>query len=242
MVRTYGQMPRQLIKSPHPMITLTKEFFIENKEQIIPNVQGLKWGIYTGSPQMTEPRICNFYQQFEVIFHSLVSHCNTNVMYGIPKRCNVMQGIFTIVLLLIQYCVFSYHCEKYKTKFVGSEPDTMNLIMWNESDGIVRIKSFCDLSAKPQALLPNQHIDDISACGTDPQSSQLWFGHKSGRVTVYESVRQLSSKYNKNRFYQHSTTFSKMSYNSAFRSSSSKGNNIYSEFMSNFLGSDIFLK
>lgn len=196
MVRTYGQMPRQLIKSPHPMITLTKEFFIENKEEIVPNVLGLKWGIYTGSPQMAEPRVCNFYQQFDVIFHNLVAHCNTNVMYGIPRRCNIMQG---------------------------SEPDTMNLIMWNECDGIVRIKPFCDTLAKPQALLQNQHIDDISACGTDPQSNQLWFGHKSGRITVYESVRQLSSKFNKNRFYQHSTTFSKMSYNSAFRSSSSKG-------------------
>lgn len=99
----------------------------------------------------------------------------------------------------------------------------MIFVMWNESDGIVRVKSFSDEATKSHPLLQSQLIDDISACGTDPQSNQLWFGHKSGRITVYECARQSSSKFNKNRFYQHSTTLSKMSYNSAFRSASSKG-------------------
>lgn len=92
MVRTYGQMPRQLLKVPHPVSSQTKECFYEQKEEIVANVQGLKWGIYTGSPQMAEPRVCHFYQQFDLIFHNVISHSSTNVVYGIPRRCNIMQG------------------------------------------------------------------------------------------------------------------------------------------------------
>lgn len=195
MIRTYGQMPRQLIDEPHPQSYLSNETSPKMVD-IYPTIKGLRWGLYTGSPQLPEPRICCFYQQFEILFDTLISLPDTNVLYGVPKGCNVMQG-----------------CDA----------DTMNLILWNESDGVVRIKPFCHDTFVPQPLIQDCAIDQISACGTDPQTNQLWFGHKSGRITVYESISPSHSRLNKNRVFHYSSSFTKMSYNSAFRKVSSKG-------------------
>lgn len=91
----------------------------------------------------------------------------------------------------------------------------MNLIAWQEVDGIVRIKKFCDELMAWEPLLYNYRIDEITACGTDVQSTQLWFGHASGRITVYQCTENIiQSKHNINR--QQNSTENKMSYNSAF--------------------------
>lgn len=196
MVRTYGQMPRQLLRQGHVESILLPQLSTSQTVNIYPLVRGLRWGIFTGSPQLPEPLVYCFYQQGGHNAFSLVSMSNTNVCYAIPEGWNIMQG---------------------------SEPDTMNIIMWQQRDGIVRIRPLSDDEHIAQPLLQNNQTDEITACGTDTQSSQLWIGHTSGKITVYQCVSGDSEKYNKNRFVQHSMSFTKMSYNSAFRKVSSKG-------------------
>ena len=204
MVRTYGQMPKQLLKQPHPFSNPVPP---RANQQIYPFVNGLRWGIYTGSPQMSEPHICYIYQQFEMNFAQIVSLPLTNVCYGAGPGCNIMQG---------------------------TEPDTMNIISWQEPDGVVRIKPLTiDEHVMAEPLLLNDGLDTISCCGTDAQSNQLWFGHVSGKITVYECSSVWQDKLNKSRYYQHSSSLSKMSYNSAFRKISSKGT-YYFYFFDNF--------
>lgn len=189
MIKTYGQMPKQLIKSvAHPANNpvIQYGFDKENSKQVLPNVKGLKWGIFTGSPQLSEPKICQIYEKYDPDFNYLVRLDNTNVIYGVSRKCCVMQG---------------------------TEPDTMNLISWGDPDDIIKIKPICDTKTASRSLVHISRIDPVTACGTNTTSTQLWLGHKSGRITVYSCFSSNPNKYNKNR----NSGFSKMSYNSAVR-------------------------
>jgi len=193
MVKTYGQMPRQLFKSPHPA-TKALDYSLVDKP-IVSTVRGLRWGVYVGSPQLKAPSWANIHKIPGT--EHLVSFSNTNVVYALPARASVMQG---------------------------AEPDTYNVISWGYDDRIVRIQPLNKPQAKPKNLLHNGTFDDITACGCDVNSNQLWFGHKSGRVSVYkcmggtDSQQRASAKSRQS----YARGFS-LSYNSAFRKMTSKG-------------------
>jgi hypothetical protein len=66
MIKTYGQTPKQLFKSPHPMVhkTLTSSPRKNSNSSIIgeccrvlDNIIGLQWGSYVGSPSQAAPVI-----------------------------------------------------------------------------------------------------------------------------------------------------------------------------------------
>ncbi|KAI8039180.1 hypothetical protein M5D96_007897 [Drosophila gunungcola] len=193
MVKTYGQMPRQLFKSPHPA-TKALDYALVDKP-IVSTVRGLRWGVYVGSPQLMAPSWANIHKIPGT--EHLVSFSNTNVVYALPGRASVMQG---------------------------AEPDTYNVISWGYDDRIVRIQPLNKPQAKPKNLLHNGTFDDITACGCDVNSNQLWFGHKSGRVSVYKCTGGLDSQQRASTKGRHSYArgFS-LSYNSAFRKITSKG-------------------
>lgn len=198
MVRTYGQMPRQLFTEPHPpaVVPLTSSV-PDQSTQISSHIKGLRWGIFTGSPQLNNPTIIRQYPPNELMsFRRIFALPRTNVCYALPRGCSVMQG---------------------------NEPDTMNVVLWNEPDGIVRIRPMSEELVSTSQLQPILAVgpdDPITCCGSDPNSDQLWFGHKSGRVVVHQwipGVAVQQQKFNKSRFVQHSSSFNFSSYNSAFR-------------------------
>ncbi|XP_012161091.1 uncharacterized protein LOC101454375 [Ceratitis capitata] len=185
MIKTYGQMPRQLFKNAHPQ-TKTLNYCLVNKE-VLPTVRGLRWGVYLGSPQLPTPTLGNIYKIPGAEY--LVSFNNTNAVYGLPTKSCIMQG---------------------------AEVDTFNVISWHYDDHIVRIQPLNKLFTKPKNILRSQVIDDISACGADPNSNQLWFGHKSGRISIYKCGNaELHSRAVKSR--QNYIRGLRRSYNSAFR-------------------------
>ena len=63
MIKTYGQTPKQLFKTPHPMVhkTLTsprKPSPDSNPSaRVLDHVVGLQWGSYVGSPSQSDPVI-----------------------------------------------------------------------------------------------------------------------------------------------------------------------------------------
>lgn len=199
-------MPRQLFAEPHPKSNrqLTGGGFSplerstsSSVPEISQLVRGLRWGAFTGSPELQEPKVCYFYQQFSEIFVRLVTLDTTNTCYAVPRGCNVMQG---------------------------SEPDTMNIVSWADPDGVVRVRPLNDRQdVEGRPLVYQSRLDAITCCGSDPHLQQLWFGHRSGRISVYQCFSAQPDRFIKNRFIQHSTSFTKMSYNSAFRNVSSKG-------------------
>lgn len=131
-------MPRQLLTTPHPPSTLPKTPRPSIRLSNLP-VKGLCWGAFTGSPELSEPEMISFYQQYDTEFSSLVALVDTNVLYGLADRCNIMQG---------------------------NEPDTINLISWNGSDGIIGIRPLCDENSTPRPLIRESSYDKVSCCGT----------------------------------------------------------------------------
>lgn len=207
-------MPKQLFAEPHPKsIRLLNAATAANKSslersvshsapEISQLVRGLRWGPFTGSPELAEPKVCYFFQQYSEIYVRLIPLDTTNTCYAVPRGSNVMQG---------------------------SEPDTMNLVSWSDPDGVVRVRPLSDQVevAKVRPLMHSSRLDPITCCGSDPHMQQLWFGHRSGRISVYQCFGAEADRFIKNRFLQHSISFTKLSYNSAFRNVSSKGSYIH---------------
>ncbi|XP_067644932.1 lysosomal-trafficking regulator [Eurosta solidaginis] len=190
MIKTYGQMPRQLFKNVHPQ-TKTLNYCLGAKD-VLSTVRGLRWGVYLGSPQLPTPTLGNIYKIAGAEY--LVSFNNTNVVYGLPAKSCIMQG---------------------------AEVDTFNVISWDYDDHIVRIQPLNKLYTKPKNILRSNVIDDITACGSDPNSNQLWFGHKSGRISIYKCASaDINSRPVKSR--QNYIRGLRRSYNSAFRKLTTK--------------------
>lgn len=67
MIATYGQTPKQLFRSAHPSLAKTgsnspprrqhSKGFTRSSRSVLPNVKGLKWGSYVGSPDCDMPKL-----------------------------------------------------------------------------------------------------------------------------------------------------------------------------------------
>lgn len=160
MIRTYGQMPKQIFTSPHK-----KSSFSNEKSQdlhfALRGVKGLKWGAFTGSPQLPKPRKLSAKMPVPAKQRKtrLVPVFRQNMFFVIPNTSCLMKG---------------------------NSMNTYDLILWKESDGVVRTKS---LNEKKSKKLFNAPIcDPITACGTDVSYSNIWFGHQSGNISVYVRI------------------------------------------------------
>ncbi|XP_055371795.1 lysosomal-trafficking regulator [Condylostylus longicornis] len=204
MIKTYGQIPKQLIKTPHPASKVVNTFS-NSLERIEPKmaVKGLRWGAFTGSPQCSKPELNNIYELGGV--SNLIAFPNTNVVYGLPDKCCVMQG------------------PVY---------DVFNLISWNHDDRLIRMQSLSEFSHSSKPLIYNSSFDEITTCGSNINSNTLWFGHKSGKISIYQctSFSEMNRTF-RNR--QSVLSGNKLSYNSAFRKFSMKSNFKYEDYEKN---------
>lgn len=149
-------MPKQIFTSAHKKSSLSGE--IANESQpVLKNVRGLRWGALTGSPQLSKPKIIDTLKCSAKIL-KLVMVEDTNTFYGLPDKCHLMRA---------------------------SSSDGHDLVLWSESDGIIRVKSLKDASAETKKLFHIPSNDPVTACGSHVKHSNLWFGHESGNISVY---------------------------------------------------------
>jgi hypothetical protein len=159
MVRTYGQMPKQIFTSPHKKSSASDKS--NDLHFVLRGVKGLKWGFFTGSPQLPKPRKLSAKMPIPNKQRNtkLVPVHAQNMFYVIPNTACMMQG---------------------------TSKNVYDLILWKENDGVVRTKS---LNEKKSRKLFNAPIcDPITACGTDVNYSNIWFGHQSGNISVYVRI------------------------------------------------------
>ncbi|XP_046387473.1 lysosomal-trafficking regulator isoform X2 [Ischnura elegans] len=169
MINTYGQTPRQLFRSAHPMVvqTLLSKASSINTPNVLPFVRGLQWGSYVGSPADPPPRVV-WRQQ----------HRNT-VATLIPLITNDVFGLAPLTSILLCY-------GKSKSMSMLNTPCVQGaaLVTWGHSDGIVRIK--LRKEQPPWPVIRSSNLDPIWICGSVPDCCQLWVGHSSGKVVVYK--------------------------------------------------------
>lgn len=84
----------------------------------------------------------------------LVSSNSSNLYYGLSEKMHMMKH------------------QKY-----------FELLIWSENDGIVRVKSLKDLNVT-RKLFHISNFDQVTACGTNLNNSNVWFGHESGIISV----------------------------------------------------------
>lgn len=87
----------------------------------------------------------------------LISSSDSNLYYGLSEKMHIMKNIY------------QKHHE---------------LLIWSESDGIVRVKSLKDLDGRTRKLFHISNADHITACGAHLNHSNVWFGHESGVISV----------------------------------------------------------
>ncbi|XP_062557057.1 lysosomal-trafficking regulator isoform X2 [Armigeres subalbatus] len=155
MVKTYGQMPRQLFDSPHPQSNHAPLW--ANPPEVVDTVSGLKWGLYCGSPVLPSPKIVDI--RGTVNSPSSLTQIEGNKVVALPLRMNIFRGQHT------------------KAQY---------LMDWGHLDDVVRFRSVQDSDTRSSELVYNTNMDPITACGSDPNCPDIWFGHQSGRIAVFQ--------------------------------------------------------
>ncbi|KFB53574.1 AGAP004144-PA-like protein [Anopheles sinensis] len=168
MVKTYGQMPRQLFDLAHPPPVVCP--LGANPPTVLENVIGLRWGLYCGSPVLAHPKLVDVWERPSrdgARMPATLVALEADRMYAMPDRMNVFQG----------------GPKKYYT------------VSWGEADDRLRIRPLQDNAGVPGAPESTRELwygsngcacDPITACGTDPNCTSIFFGHRSGRIAVFQ--------------------------------------------------------
>ncbi|XP_053681926.1 lysosomal-trafficking regulator [Sabethes cyaneus] len=168
MVKTYGQMPRQLFDAPHPQAILS----LPNARcpEVLDSVSGLKWGLYSGSPALPVPKLTDLRTAATQL--ATLVQLSGNRIVGLPACTNI------------------YQAQQSKSHYV---------IDWGQIDGVIHYRSVHQSDVRSHELVYNTSVDPITACGSDPTSHDLWFGHRSGRIAVFQQkLEQKVSFFNPN--------------------------------------------
>ncbi|GIY61707.1 lysosomal-trafficking regulator [Caerostris darwini] len=169
MVKTLGQMPKQLFFNPHPMISLSLASLDLNEEnndlmEVVDTVKGLRWGDFVGSPSTRAP--------------SLVWCRKQTVVLGsfLPLLANYMFGLGENICLLL---------NQKKNSDISSATYIMSaaLVSWGHKDGIIRIKLCRDQPSIP--LFMESNLDPVCLCASVPDCEKLFVAHFSGIISVY---------------------------------------------------------
>lgn len=167
-------MPKQLFDTAHPRSNTPASPANDVFLPVLHSVKGLKWGIFTGSPQLPKPKMIielPQQQQNQLKIDSLVAIVDKNLCYSLNSRCSLMQG---------------------------SLSNSLDVVLWGEPDHIIRIKSLAEKTKKKAiCLFHASSVDPLTACGTHVKHGNLWFGHESGRLSVYKRKIVQSAKNSK---------------------------------------------
>ncbi|CAN8022744.1 unnamed protein product, partial [Ixodes persulcatus] len=171
MICTYGQMPRQLFSSPHPLVSLPlasvqqRNAPLPTTQVAMAEVRGLRWGSYVGSPSDPAPRLVLV--RAPLGDQSLVGKLlplRTNDVWGLPPNSCLLLG-------------YSHDKEGPKTATQTYISSTA-LVSWQHADGLVRLKLHKE--EVPVPLLGPCPGDAVSLCSTAPDCHLLFVGYSSG--------------------------------------------------------------
>ncbi|XP_075225539.1 lysosomal-trafficking regulator mauve isoform X2 [Lycorma delicatula] len=181
MVRTYGQTPRQLFRTPHPMCV---QSLISNRSLTSTHcsVKGIQWGNYAGSPD--EPNASVIYKHQHRLPVMKLIPLLTNDVFGLaPSSCLLLTYSKSKSLSLIMSAANSSSTTSGGS---GLCIHGAAIIFWGHSDGVLRVKMKRDLPPYPVARPPCSSWDVITQCTSAPDTNQLWIGYSSGRILVYK--------------------------------------------------------
>lgn len=188
MVKTFGQMPKQLFKSSHPKSYMSQSSAPQSSASskknssrkevppVLNEVIGLKWGHFVGSPSTPDPIIV--YKGSSKHKRLKLICLETNDVIGTPAPSSLL---------------VSYQTTPMSPMIDVPYVDSMALLFWNSVRGSVSIR---DKSAEifyPFDLI-NSELDSITTCATLASSELVFIGYSSGAVAVYSLPPPFYSK------------------------------------------------
>ncbi|KAJ6218130.1 hypothetical protein RDWZM_009287 [Blomia tropicalis] len=168
MIKTFGQMPNQLFNMPHPSVSSEANLPFEDNIQLVPHsmpeVIGLKWGDYVGSPMFAKPNVC--FQQKFISNISRLWALPTNDLLLLPPNSS----------LLVTY-------NQQRNVFINTlYIISCSVCVWSEPDSTIWIRN------KDEKFLftnENQFLDQVCICESIPDFDLLLIGYKSGLIVAF---------------------------------------------------------
>ena len=166
MIRTFGQMPKQLFKHPHPqrLLSSTGSRDWTESPHVLGEVNGLKWGRFVGSPTEADPVIV--FSTPSSSFRGALVPLQTSDIFGLPPDS----------------CLHvSYNFVNRKSAnpaYVNS----MAIISWKHSDGMIRVRDRMGYTVTPFHC---SCLDSVSLCASLSSYGLLFVAYLSGSIAVY---------------------------------------------------------
>lgn len=149
MIKTFGQMPKQLFNHPHSASNLSKKSYFtanETAQEVLREVIGLKWGSFLGSPTEPDP---------VVVFREKCS-----------KKINSFATLLTNDIFSLEPCtclLLTYN----RPKSISSNSSNLAhitssaLVSWDHPDNVIRIR-FNKSGPSLPLLSCNSSLDKVS--------------------------------------------------------------------------------
>ncbi|OWF37617.1 Lysosomal-trafficking regulator [Mizuhopecten yessoensis] len=187
MVKTYGQMPKQLFKLPHPQQGQAQPGILKQLigqtgpshgldyrsapyvPSVVPTVSSLKWGVYAGSPQLQPPTVV-WQEKYEKALASLFA-LSTGEIIGVGED---------------SYCVTMNSKQKVSTVNFSTDVTWAAIIDWQQPGGILRIKN--DKNRPKTNFLQHSPFEQITCLASVPDCRLLFIGGTGGVITVYQTI------------------------------------------------------
>uniref|UniRef100_A0A182Q0B6 Lysosomal-trafficking regulator n=1 Tax=Anopheles farauti TaxID=69004 RepID=A0A182Q0B6_9DIPT len=213
MVKTYGQMPRRLFDTAHPPPAMNP--LVANPPKVLESVIGLRWGLYCGSPILPNPKLVDVWEKAPK--ESLTGRDVTERGVLSPASLITLDGD-KVFVMPENMNVFCAAATSHGSVIATTKKHFT--ISWGETDDRLRIRALQETAERPRELFygsNNFTCDPITACGTDPNCTSIFFGHRSGRIAVFQqrSRRRRVSFFNQHM--QPSVTMMSRSRSSSFR-------------------------
>uniref|UniRef100_A0A182W1K3 Lysosomal-trafficking regulator n=1 Tax=Anopheles minimus TaxID=112268 RepID=A0A182W1K3_9DIPT len=209
MVKTYGQMPRRLFDTAHPPPAMNP--LIANPPKVLESVVGLRWGLYCGSPILADPKLVDAWEK-----------PTKELSGGIGGERGTLPPATLVTLDGQKVFVLPEKMNVFCATKPGTGAKKHYTISWGETDDRLRIRVLQDSGTAERSRelfygSSSYAYDPITACGTDPTCTSIFFGHRSGRIVVFQqrSRRRRVSFFNQN--VQPSVTMMSRSRSSSFR-------------------------
>uniref|UniRef100_A0A182RYL0 Lysosomal-trafficking regulator n=1 Tax=Anopheles funestus TaxID=62324 RepID=A0A182RYL0_ANOFN len=206
MVKTYGQMPRRLFDTAHPPPAMNP--LIANPPKVLESVVGLRWGLYCGSPILADPKLADVWEK------------PPKELLGVER--GTLPPATLVTLDGQKVFVMPEKMNVFCAATQGTGAKKHHTISWGETDDRLRIRVLQDSGTTERAKelfygSSSYAYDPITACGTDPYCTSIFFGHRSGRIVAFQqrSRRRRVSFFNQNM--QPAVTMMSRSRSSSFR-------------------------
>ncbi|CAF3399293.1 unnamed protein product [Rotaria sp. Silwood1] len=206
IIRTYGQVPKQLFFHPHPSVSTssptsssTSNSNTNDKrnsersvfESKLPNesihrlIIGIRWGDFVGSYDMPSPDYIK-YHECPVQVSSFVILNTSSCIICLPSSSLIIYNEHILNESIGEQSNLS------QSNSLTMTLDTMVALKWNTPDGIVRCRSLKQIKTWYNFLVPIDDQDKITCCASIDYRL-LFMGKTSGLIEIYRIQRNKST-------------------------------------------------